>query len=107
MNSTTFTKYISTKLFADGDAVKTDLTIDLSQLSEQDKNEIIVSAAVIKWQGRARTGKVIPTKATYVVPRPGTKIGLSLEEQLARLTPDQLAEVVTKATALQEMEEEK
>jgi hypothetical protein len=86
--TTKFTKYVSTKLDKDGDAFKTNLTIDLSNLSEDDKNEIIVSAAVIKWQGRIRNGSSIPTEATYVVPRPGTKVGMTLEEQLNNLTPE-------------------
>lgn len=84
-----FTKYVSTKVDEEGAAVKTNLTIDISDLSDADKNEIIVSAAVIKWQGRVRRTGNIPTEATYKVPRPGTKVGMSLDEQISNLSPEE------------------
>ncbi len=98
MSASKFTKYVSTRLDNESEPVKTNLVIDLTNLSEDDKNEIIVSAAVIKWQGRVRNGKSIPTEATYVVPRPGTKVGMTLEEQIANLSPEAKEELIAKLT---------
>lgn len=66
-------KNISTKAFAEGDAVLTELTLDFEGLSNEDILEIAAQAAVVKWQGTARKLKVIPSVATYKVPKPGTR----------------------------------
>lgn len=65
-------KWISTKADADSEAVKTNLTLDLSGLTWADILEYAVMALVVKWQGLARK-KAIPTTATYIVPKPGTR----------------------------------
>uniref|UniRef100_A0A6M3JB08 Tail assembly chaperone n=1 Tax=viral metagenome TaxID=1070528 RepID=A0A6M3JB08_9ZZZZ len=71
MNS--ITKVVSTKQFAGDDAVSTELTIDLSNLTEADVLEYAVQTLVIRWQGSARKAKSIPATATYTAPKPGTK----------------------------------
>jgi hypothetical protein len=68
-----YTKYPNTKLTEDHDAVTTELTIDCSGVTDADLIEYALQSLVIKWQGNARRGKVIPTTATYVVPKPGTR----------------------------------
>jgi hypothetical protein len=67
------TKNISTKAFAEGDAVQTELTLDFSGCTVEDVYEIAAQAAVVKWQGTARKAKTIPSVATYKVPKPGTR----------------------------------
>lgn len=67
------TKVVSTKAFADGDAVQTELTLDFTGLSNEDILEVAAQAAVVKWQGSIRKAKVIPSVATYKVPKPGTR----------------------------------
>jgi len=66
-------KYPSTKLTEDHDAIVTELTLDFTGLTNEDILEIAAQAAVIKWQGNARRGKAVPTKAEYKVPKPGTR----------------------------------
>lgn len=67
-------KYVNTRATEDDDAVNTELTLDFGNVSVEDVYEIAAQAAVIKWQGNARRAKAgIPSKATYVVPRPGTR----------------------------------
>lgn len=66
-------KYPSTKLTEDHDAVVTELSLDFTGLTNEDIIEIAAQSAVIKWQGNARRGKAIPTKATYTIPKPGTR----------------------------------
>jgi hypothetical protein len=66
-------KEVSTKLYAEGDAVITNLTLDFSGLTQDDILEIACQAAIVKWQSNARRGKAIPTIATYQVPKPGTR----------------------------------
>lgn len=68
-----YTKYPSTKLTEDHDAVTTELTIDCSGVTDADLIEYALQSIVIRWQGNARRGKEIPTQATYVVPKPGTR----------------------------------
>ena len=91
-----FEKYISTKPDADGDAVKTKLSIDCSHLTEADLFEIVVSAAVIKWQAKARKMSEIPAAATYVVPKPGTKVAMSIEDRIATLSKEDRAALIDK-----------
>ena len=67
------TKNVSTKAFAEGDAIQTELTLDFDGLSNEDILEVAAQAAVVKWQGTARKLKVIPAVATYKVPKPGTR----------------------------------
>ena len=66
-------KDVRTKLTEDHDAVLTRLTLDFNTLTIDDVYEIAAQAAVIKWQGNARRGSVIPPVATYSVPKPGTR----------------------------------
>lgn len=68
--------HCSTRMSEDHDAVKTALTLDLSQVTTEDLIEYAIDAIVIKWQGMVRRSKsitVVPTEATYVVPKPGTR----------------------------------
>ena len=67
------TRFITTKMFADGDAVATELTINFTGLSNEDILEIATRAAVVSWQSNARRMKIIPKVAEYMVPKPGTR----------------------------------
>ena len=69
----TIIKEIKTRAFADGDEVETILTLDFTNLTDDEVMDLAVKSAVINWQANARRAKVIPTKATYIVPRPGTR----------------------------------
>ncbi len=69
-----------TKRFKDDTATRTELTLDFSGLTDEDIFEMAVDSAVIKWQANARRNALkaenaipIPTKATYIVPKPGTR----------------------------------
>lgn len=93
----TYTKAVSTKRDRDDVAIRTNLTVDLSLLTPADKDEIIVSASVIKWQASIRKGE-IPTEATYVVPRPGTKATASIETIWARMSTEERKAFLAKAS---------
>ena len=67
------TKIISTKMYAEDDAVLTTLTLDFSGLTIEEVYEVATKAAVVTWQSNARSKKVIPPTAEYKVPRPGTR----------------------------------
>lgn len=75
------TVYCSTKKFDGDDPVRTELTIDFSGVTEADLVEYAIDSLVIKWQGAQRRSKsvtAIPTKATYKMPKPGTRAATSL-----------------------------
>jgi hypothetical protein len=67
--------YCSTRRFEGDDAVRTKLTLDFSSLTEQDVIDMAIDSAVIKWQGaiRRKKNEKVPSEATYVVPRPGSR----------------------------------
>lgn len=69
------TVFCSTKRFEGDDAVKTKLTLDMSNVTETDLVAYAVDALVIKWQSAIRRKKdvKVPTEATYMVPKPGTR----------------------------------
>ena len=69
----TIIKEVRTKAFVDGDEIETTLTLDFSNLSDDEVMELAVKSAVINWQSNARRAKLIPAKTTYVVPKPGTR----------------------------------
>lgn len=79
------TVYCSTKRFEGDDAVRTALTLDMSNVTEKDLVEYAVDALVIKWQASIRRKKdaKVPVTATYIVPKPGTRA-------VAKLTAEQL-----------------
>ena len=68
-----YTKVLTTRLFDEGDPVSTEFTVDVSQLTDDDKIIIIASQAAITRQGCWRRSGVIPAEETYVVKKPGTK----------------------------------
>lgn len=74
---------VSTKMTEDHDAVITTLTLDFNTLAVDEVYEIAAQAAVVKWQGNARRGKVIPGTATYVVPRAGSRGSLVIDYEQA------------------------
>ena len=76
------TKIISTRPYADGDAVETTLTIDFDGLSNEEIAEVAAQAAVVKYQSNIRKAKTIPTVDTYKVPRPGTRSVAATPEAL-------------------------
>jgi NACalpha-BTF3-like transcription factor len=67
-------KTVNTKMTEEHEAVQTELTLDFTGLTPDDIMEIAAQAAVIKWQGNARRGKVIPVKAEYKVQRAGSRV---------------------------------
>jgi hypothetical protein len=81
--------YCSTKRFEGDDAVRTTLTLDMSNVTEAELVEYAVDALVIKWQASIRRKKdaEVPTKATYLVPKPGTRAAavMSPEDMIAAL----------------------
>ena len=64
-----------TRRFAEDDKVQTSLTLDFTNLSDEDILQYAIDAATIKWQGAQRRKKegAIPTSDVYVVPKPGTR----------------------------------
>ena len=96
------TIYCSTKKDADATAVKTKLTLDYSQCSMDDIYAMADDSTVIKWQSARRRMKdaAIPSEATYMVPRPGTKsvVKLTPFEMLCEVFgKDKMIELVNKA----------
>lgn len=83
------TVFCSTKKFEGDDAVRTALTLDFSGVTTEDLVDYAVDALVIKWQAAQRRKKdfPVPSKATYLVPKPGTRATseLSEEEMIAKL----------------------
>ena len=78
------TQEVSTKRFEGDDAVKTILTLDYSNCTVDDLMTKAIKSDIISWQASFRNKKgnvTIPTTATYVVPRPGTRT-------VAQLTPE-------------------
>jgi hypothetical protein len=73
---------VNTRMTADHDAVRTNLTVDASGLTADEMFEYVIDSAVIKWQSSIRRKKdsTIPAMATYVVPKPGTR-------SVAEITP--------------------
>lgn len=72
--------YCNTKKFEGDDAVRTKLTLDYSQCTQEDVNLLADDSAVIKWQSGQRRKKdgIIPAEATYVVPKPGTRAATAM-----------------------------
>lgn len=84
-----------TKRFKDDDGIKTELTLDCSDLNQRDFIEYALQSLVIKWQGNARRNALkqegavaIPAKAFWKVPKPGYKTVMSIEQAVASL-PDE------------------
>lgn len=71
---------VSTKQYAGADSVRTNLTIDATGLTPAEMFEYVIDAATIKWQAAIRRKKdsVIPTTATYIVPKPGTRAAATI-----------------------------
>lgn len=94
-----FEKVISTKLDSESEAQRTKLTVDFSNINEADLFEIAVGAAVIKAQAMFRRAGKIPEVATYVVPKPGTKVALTLEQQVELMSAEKAKELLAKLQA--------
>lgn len=104
---------VNTRLTNEHDAVRTNLMVDASNLTVEEMFEYVIDSAVIKWQSAIRRKKdsVIPSKAVYVVPKPGTRAvtTMSDDEMLAKLlknkTPEQImAELRAKVAKNDEVE---
>ena len=95
----TKTIIVSTRLDKDSDAQRTELTIDFSQLTPTDIEEYACMTLVVKWQGNIRRKGHIPAKATYVVPKPGTRMVKTAEEQIAEMTLEQKKALIAKIQA--------
>jgi hypothetical protein len=81
--------FCSTKRFEGDIATRTKLTIDFAQLDQNDLIALATDSAVIKWQSAIRRKKdaQVPSEATYVIPKPGTRSApvMSEEEMLKKL----------------------
>jgi hypothetical protein len=66
--------YPKTKVIAEGEQIETTLTIDLCNLTEQDIIAYAIDSLTIKWQTLARKGSIVPTEATYIPNKPGTRL---------------------------------
>lgn len=82
--------YVGTALYKDGPQTRTKLTLDFSGLNEEDILEMATDSAVIKWQASARRAAMkkenaipIPTEATYIVPKPGTRASGTVSDEAA------------------------
>jgi hypothetical protein len=68
---------LKTKRFEDDDVVETELTLDYSNCTIEDLLAKAIKSDKISWQASFRNKKAdnisIPTKATYVVPKVGTR----------------------------------
>jgi hypothetical protein len=95
---------VNTRMTAEHDAVRTNLTIDATGLTVEDMFEYVIDSAVIKWQASIRRKKdsVIPKEATYLVPKPGTRA-------VTTMSDEQMIEVLVKkygpAGALEKLQE--
>lgn len=98
------TVYCSTKRFEGDDAIRTKLIIDMSKVTETDLVEYAIDALIIKWQASIRRKKdaKIPTEATYIVPKPGTRAQATMSEEemfaalLRKYTPEQFEQELRK-----------
>lgn len=81
--------YCNTKRFEGDEATRTKLTLDFSNVTKDELVSYAIDALVIKWQASVRRKKTekVPTEATYVVPKPGTRTAavMSDEQMLAAL----------------------
>jgi len=71
-----YVETLSTKRFEGDDAVETTLTLDYSNITLEDLITKAIKSDKISWQAAFRNKKAnvkVPTVATYVVPRPGTR----------------------------------
>ncbi len=95
---------VSTKVTKDAEApIKTDLTIDWEGLTQDELVAMAQAALVVKWQSGARTNG-IPVKAEikatdYKVGTRAPRKVLTIEEQLAALTPAERQALVDKLLA--------
>ena len=92
-------KIISTKVDKDADAVRTDLTIDLTGLTQDDVAEYACMHLVVKRQDTYRRAGKIPAKDTFVVPKPGVRTAESVEDRIARMTPEEKAALIASLQA--------
>lgn len=74
-----------TSVYKDGPKTRTNLTLDFSGVTKDDLVEYAIDSLVIKWQAGARRAALkaenavpIPTKATYKVPKPGTRATVTM-----------------------------
>lgn len=104
---------VNTRMFAGDDPVRTNLTVDASDLTIEELFEYVIDSAVIKYQAMKRRKKdsIIPAKDYYKVPKPGTRVAVQLsdDEMLAKLlknkTPEQImAEIKAKVAKNDEAE---
>lgn len=75
----------NTSAYQDGPAVRTNLTLDFSGVTKDDLVEYAIDSLVIKWQASARRAAnkkenaiPIPKTATYLVPKPGVRVAVTL-----------------------------
>ena len=96
-----------TKRFKDDDGIKTELTLDCSDLNQRDFIEYALQSLVIKWQGNARRNALkaegaipIPVKATWKVPKPGHKTVMSVEQMILAMDDTKKAQLLKTLQAM-------
>ena len=94
---------IATKINARSDAKNTQLTIDWENMTEDDLRELARQTIVIKVQAAWRRAEAIPQTATIKAHdyRVGTRNSApqpTVEEMLARLSPEERAALLSKFT---------
>lgn len=73
--------YCSTAMYKGGEAAKTALTLNFANVTKDDLIEYAIDTLIIKWQNSIRRNKNIvtaPSKATYLVTKPGTRAGVQM-----------------------------
>jgi hypothetical protein len=74
---------VKTRMSEDHEAVYTELTVDTSNLSEEQVREYAAMKAVVPWQSLIRSKKEIPTVATYVISAVGTRASQPIDHAAA------------------------
>lgn len=94
---------VSTKVNAtDKAATETALTIDWSNVTNEDIRALAQQALIVKWQARVRKAGTIPTEATidvgeYKVGARAPRGPVDVAALLQKMDPDALAAVLKKA----------
>ena len=90
---------VKTRLDKNSPQVETLLTLDMSNLTSEDRDAYAEDAIIVKWQGGIRRVKgndrKVPATATYVVPKPGTRAAAD-PQAAARSMPLEQLEAIYK-----------
>jgi hypothetical protein len=96
----TINKTVKTKINAtDKEATQTSLTLDFSNVSTEQLQELAARSAVIAWQARCRAEGIIPEGDTFDVAECFVKQprkAPSLEAMISKLSPEERAKLLAK-----------